>query len=1066
MKSSGFCVFFALFPFFFCLWRAGWHFAEDRKRETLTGREEKRFFLKRERERKRERESAGATKKKRKGRKMTTSRVCRVPSSSIVGSALGPKQSLVVTAENDGVLLYKTSSSFDGVNEHFEEGGRNDDDDNFFRSWRASQNASVKFAHPCVYDAITKTYFGCTITTTAKKKQAGGGGGGGNSAQGLTMILSWRDDQTNYHASIDDAAAGGKTSFENKTAAFFASIDGGCVVVDGEKGNLHVVDSEGAIVGTVEAKDENDDDDEEEEKEEDATATRTRAKNNKKNETVKTSIAVEAASGNAESDDVIVVLASMMGKEVVKREIVRYTVKELDVPDDQLREGNIVDQSLLSGRKLMERVSKEKVVRVNLDESDAMAKYSTMKSSKVVKVSFDDKHFCLLWSNGAWTSHELGDGTLVRDRLFDGLQIDREDEADASGKKGTKRKAATTKENDGLAFDYISIGGGYYAVGAKIKSEGKNSANNNVAVAIIDKLYGVIHSFIEIPDSETTSIVSLAAFGGDLYVSLSDRIYSVSLELEELCLRVCMAALQKDVFGKARNEKAEAAERAFSTSGFEAATKPQCKAITLPVWKELPPERNFEGACNDIDMVWDQEKMRKQEKVAEDFIATLESGTEKQMLKSLEIFANKHVKEAIKWIDENEQKVKEALRLKRIGEVGNASATASSQKTKKLEGNEDSDGSDHDNTEDYDSDNSEDKEDKIKNAVYHGWNDPTSNNIRTGAVIAPHCVDAAIKAAWTLKKWDYLSEAFSRGLLLGGAMSSIGLIEKLLEDDRLIDAVNVCTFAWWVNPEDLRRIVDACMSAKKNTSSSGLNFQSLHDKNLKVASRKVKLCEKLAREKRSGPKKKGISKEQRFYEELELRAAFDDCRIWTFAVEHFEAWVQPMHTIVARSMFHREDTSVTLKSLSNEDALEFLSFLLAWVEFHVITLRGEFNAKKDMAVEENVDEVKNNEESSRLDPDDEVNFDFGKKYRGIFPSLQQSIEWSSALLDVCLPAFSGNARAIEKMERLRELATRQFETNASIANLSGALEHVKIGADIPEGLGVTSAKYSIEKVNW
>jgi len=64
--------------------------------------------------------------------------------------------------------------------------------------------------------------------------------------------------------------------------------------------------------------------------------------------------------------------------------------------------------------------------------------------------------------------------------------------------------------------------------------------------------------------------------------------------------------------------------------------------------------------------------------------------------------------------------------------------------------------------------------------------------------IAPHCVDAAIKAAWTLKKCDYLSEAFSRGLLLGGAMSSIGLIEKLLEDDRLIDAVNVCIFAWWV----------------------------------------------------------------------------------------------------------------------------------------------------------------------------------------------------------------------------------------------------------------------------
>ena len=183
-------------------------------------------------------------------------------------------------------------------------------------------------------------------------------------------------------------------------------------------------------------------------------------------------------------------------------------------------------------------------------------------------------------------------------------------------------------------------------------------------------------------------------------------------------------------------------------------------------------------------------------------------------------------------------------------------------------------------------------------------------------------------------------------------------------------------------------------------------------------------------------------------------------------MENFGAWAQPMHTIVARSMFHREDSSMTLKNLSNEDAVEFLSFLVDWVEFHVITLKGEFNAKKDSADEENADDAKNDEESSRLDPDDEVNFDFAKKYKGTFPSLEQSIEWSSALLDVRLPAFSGNARAIEKMERLRELATRQFETNASIANLSGALEHVRIGADIPEGLGVTSATYTIEKVNW
>ena len=173
----------------------------------------------------------------------------------------------MVTAENDGVLLYKTSlSSLKDV--------VNDDEKvnlTFFRSWRASQNSSVKFAHPCVYDRITKTYFGCTKTASTKRttKQNVGGSGGSK-----VTVLSWRDDQTNYHASIDDAAAGGKTSFGDKTVEFFASFDGGCVIIDGEEGNLHIVDSDGAIVGTVEAKDV--DDDEEEEEEETTTRTKTR----------------------------------------------------------------------------------------------------------------------------------------------------------------------------------------------------------------------------------------------------------------------------------------------------------------------------------------------------------------------------------------------------------------------------------------------------------------------------------------------------------------------------------------------------------------------------------------------------------------------------------------------------------------------------------------------------------------------------------------------------------------------------------------------------------------------
>ena len=63
-----------------------------------------------------------------------------------------------------------------------------------------------------------------------------------------------------------------------------------------------------------------------------------------------------------------------------------------------------------------------KPVRVNLDKSDAMAKNSITKSSKVVKVSFDDEHFCLLWSNGVWTSHELKDGAIIQERVLHGIQ--------------------------------------------------------------------------------------------------------------------------------------------------------------------------------------------------------------------------------------------------------------------------------------------------------------------------------------------------------------------------------------------------------------------------------------------------------------------------------------------------------------------------------------------------------------------------------------------------------------------------------------------------------------------
>ena len=136
-----------------------------------------------------------------------------MPSSSIVGSTLGPARSLVVTAENDGVLLYKTTNARGAGNtEHF------------FRSWRASHNLSVKFAHPCVYDRMTKTYFGCTKTASTKRttKQNVGGSGGSQ-----VTVLSWRDDQTNYHASIDDAAAGGKTSFGDKTVEFLRVLTAG-----------------------------------------------------------------------------------------------------------------------------------------------------------------------------------------------------------------------------------------------------------------------------------------------------------------------------------------------------------------------------------------------------------------------------------------------------------------------------------------------------------------------------------------------------------------------------------------------------------------------------------------------------------------------------------------------------------------------------------------------------------------------------------------------------------------------------------------------------------------------
>jgi hypothetical protein len=1008
------------------------------------------------------------------------------PKAEIIGISEGPNRTLVVTCINDGVLIY----SLDCDTENFPEDQRA----KCVKTWRQENKEKRKFNHKTVYSQESGTFYAAMIDRKQKKQ----------------IVITFKDDRGSTD-SVEEAARGGEHFLEDSRAVLYvrATTARTCLCVD-DRGRVRVIDEEGTVCGILELYDDDDDDD--------------RASDDDLRKEI------EAVSGNAETEDIVVAVAFYDDSSgvVVKREVVRYCVKEMmmmgndntDDGDDTVMNGEQQQQrgiAAAASRRLsmFERVQRKKPVRILLtDEVDkSSSSPSSMvdeKKNKVIKVSFDDEHFCCLWSNGAWTSHDFLDGKIVRERLFDGLQIFCETAATTTTKKQTQQRKSTRKttttnttttssnnkesedDYDTSAIDFISIGGGYYAVAAKIKIDGSSSKNNNVAIAIIDKLYGVIHSFVEVPDSETTETVSLSAFGGNVYVSLSDRIYSLSLELEELSLRVCMAALQRDIVGKAANEKAKAAERAFSSTGFDAATKAQCRALTIPVWKQIPEDKAFEGACNDIDVVWDQEEMRKQEKVAEDFIVMLESGNEKNMIKALEIFANKHVKEAIKWIDESERKTKEALKQKREGHKAKNSATvaaAGADVTNNNNNNNESGGSDNDDrTDEYESDDSEEKEDEIKNAVYYGWNDPTSNNIRSGAFITPHCVDAAIKAAWTTKKWDYLSEAFSRGLLLGGALSSIGLIEKLLEDDRLIDAVNMCVFTWWLNPDDARIIVDACMNAKNKTKTTttttnknnnnynyNVDFQALYEKNKNCALEKVKLCEKQLtkhNQRRSG------SKKQQFYEELELRAALDDCRIWSFVVENFKPWAQPLHTITARTMFHREDTLKTLKGLSNEDALDFLQFIVDWVEFHVVSLKGEFNTNASSSNEPDSEENNNNNnekgddhnnnntQSEDFDLPAELNFDFAKKYKGVFPSLKQSIEWSSALLDCCLPAFSGNANAQAQMEKLSKLCQRQFDTNANIQKLAGALEHVRLGHDIPEGLGVTSQSYSIEKVNW
>ena len=128
----------------------------------------------------------------------------------------------------------------------------------------------------------------------------------------------------------------------------------------------------------------------------------------------------------------------------------RYTVKELDIPENQQQEENTDDRALLSGRKLMEQRFQVETSESELD-NDAMAKNSITKSSKVVKVSFDDEHF--VFCGRMACGRRMSRMELSFKRALMAYKLKEE-----VSKKKTKKTAAATKENDGLLFDFISIG--------------------------------------------------------------------------------------------------------------------------------------------------------------------------------------------------------------------------------------------------------------------------------------------------------------------------------------------------------------------------------------------------------------------------------------------------------------------------------------------------------------------------------------------------------------------------------------------------------------------------------
>ena len=171
------------------------------------------------------------------------------------------------------------------------------------------------------------------------------------------------------------------------------------------------------------------------------------------------------------------------------------------------------------------------------------------------------------------------------------------------------------------------------------------------------------------------------------------------------------------------------------------------------------------------------------------------------------------------------------------------------------------------------------------------------------------------------------------------------------------------------------------------------------------------------------------------------RAALHRACVAAAAVEEFPwVWAAPLHALVARPL-DAATAAEALPGLSAAAAAKLMSYLAAWLTVY------SAGGAVDLSV---------------------------RPTRSL-PSLASVVSWASAVIDAHFTTFAmaraGSGGGVggdggDATAALRESALKLQTACASVGRVSGALQHMRECAPLPENHGVLSTTYTIELVDW